>query len=45
MIPSSVLICHHLLSACYCVAVKFRIAHPAANVFAPITEIIEKEGV
>ena len=44
MMPSSVLVRHHLLSPCYCVAIKFRIAHPAVNVFAPVTEIIEKEG-
>jgi hypothetical protein len=44
MMPSSVLVRHHLLSPCYCVTVKFRIAHPAVNVFAPVTEIIEKEG-
>ena len=41
----SVLIGYHLLSPCRRVSLEFRIAHPAADVFAPVTEVIEKAGV
>ena len=41
----SVLVRHHLLRSCDCVAMEFGIAHLAFDVFAPFSEIVEEAGI